>query len=48
MSLRGALAAAVIGAFTVGLATAGVAFIIPALVYRQWRRRKVDAHWEPY
>ena len=48
MTWRGALSALLLGSFTVGLATAGVLVILPALAYRQWRRRVGEAHWEPY
>lgn len=37
--IRNVAALALIGTFTVGLAVAGVLFIVPALIYRRWRRR---------
>lgn len=44
MSLRGALSAVLLGAFTVGLATAGVLVVLPALIYRRWRRQMHATH----
>jgi hypothetical protein len=37
--IRGLAVAALIGTFTLALALAGVLFIIPALIYRHWRRQ---------
>ena len=40
--IRGLAAAALIGVVTVGLAAVGVAFVIPALIYRRWRRKMTE------
>lgn len=40
--IRGLAAMALIGVATVTLAVVGVVFVIPALVYRRWRRRMTE------
>lgn len=44
MTWRGALSAVLLGAFTVGLATAGVLIVLPVVVYRHWRRQMHATH----
>jgi len=36
--IKGAAVAALLGTFAVGMAALGVAFILPRLIARQWRR----------
>jgi hypothetical protein len=38
--IKGLAAAALLGTFAVGIAVLGVAFILPRLIARQWRRQR--------
>lgn len=42
--IRGLAAAALIGVGTVALAAVGLVFVVPALIYRHWRRRMHATH----
>lgn len=44
VTVRGLAAAALIGTATLALAAAGLMFIVPALIYRRWRRRMHATH----
>jgi hypothetical protein len=42
--IRGLAAAALLGTVTLAVAAAGLVFVLPALVYRHWRRRLHATH----